>query len=361
MIGVTFRRLWTLLTLKHAVFLWLCLYGFWVHVIYRVPGRALFLLLPALGLALAVLSLVVLVNHLLGRGRNDDPYRRVFRAVDRGATAIVLIFLALSTFVFLNGFLDRSPAVERTSEVVVMDRGEVDLGWRVGYGWAGLGSWHTPGGLERLLLWDAEHDRLWVGQAVIARTRRGAFGVEWVERVERDEESHNRRILAVAPTASRAWKGLVRFYLDRLRWQEALAAARDYLALYPNDLDFAMDAAGVFGQARRHADVVALLEPFIERRPNYLLYNYVGFALGYLGKKREAVALLRIRSRSSPTTSGPTTTSGTCTRTRATPPKRWRCSRKSSSCARTFRRSKSSFVNCGRASARSASLRGGRF
>jgi len=56
---------------------------------------------------------------------------------------------------------------------------------------------------------------------------------------------------------------------------------------------FAMDAAGVFGQARRHADVVALLEPFIERRPNYMVYNYVGFALGYLGRKREAVALLR--------------------------------------------------------------------
>jgi len=218
-IGVAFRGLWTLLTLKHAAFVGLCLTGFWVHVIYRVPGRALFLLLPALGLALAVLSLVVLLNHLLRRRRDDDPYRRIFRAVDRGATAIVLIFLALSAFVFLNGSLDRSPAVERASEVVVMDSGEVDLGWRVGYAWTALASWRSPGGLERLLLRDAEHDRLWVGQAVIARTRRGAYDIEWVERVERDEEIHNRRILAVAPTASQAWKNLVRFYLDRHRWR----------------------------------------------------------------------------------------------------------------------------------------------
>jgi len=147
--------------------------------------------------------------------------------------------------------------------------------------------------VARLLVRNAEHDRLWSGQAVIVRVHSGAFRVEWVERITRDEEKHNRRVLAVAPTASRAWKNLVRFYLDRRRWEDAMTAAREYLALYPNDVDFALDAAAVFGQARRHAELVTLLEPFVERRPNYEVYNSVGFALGYLGRKSEAVALLR--------------------------------------------------------------------
>ena len=177
--------------------------------------------------------------------------------------------------------------------MVAVERDEVDIGWPIGYAWADLSAWRSPGGVARVLVHDAEHDRLWSGQPVIVRVHPGAFRVEWVERIERDEEKHNRRVLAAVPTASQAWKNLVRFYLDRRRWHEALAAAREYLALYPNDVEFALDTASVFGQARRHADLVTLLEPFVERRPHYMVYNVVGFALGYLGRKQEAVALLR--------------------------------------------------------------------
>jgi tetratricopeptide (TPR) repeat protein len=292
-IGAILGKLWTLLLWRHAALVGLCLLGFWAQMTYRAPSRLLVLLPPVIGLALIMLSFAILAGALLRRAAKDDPYRRTFQAIEWGTTAIVLVYVTLSAFLFLNGVLDRSAGVEHTAEILALEREEVDVGWEVGYAWADLTAWRPSGGVARVLVQYAEQDRLWPGQAVIVRIRPGAWWVEWVERIERDEEKHNRRVLAVVPTASQAWKDLVRFYLDRRRWAEAMTAAREYLALYPNDVDFALGTAAEFGQARRHAEVVALLEPLVERRPHYMLYNFVGFALSYLGRKQEAVALLR--------------------------------------------------------------------
>jgi tetratricopeptide (TPR) repeat protein len=271
-IGATLGKLWTLLLWRHAALVGLCLLGFWAQMKYRVPGRLLVLLLPTIGLALVVLSFAMLAGSLLRGTAKDNPYRRTFQAIDWGATAIVLVYVALSALLFLNGFFDRSRGAERVSEVVAVEREEVDVGWQIGYAWADLTAWWSAGGVARVLVRNAEHDRLWPGQSVIVRVHPGAYGVEWVERIERDEEKHNRRVLATVPTASQAWKDLVRFYLDRRRWEEAMTAAREYLALYPNDLDFALGTASEFGQARRHAELVRLLEMFekvLARRPNF--------------------------------------------------------------------------------------------
>jgi hypothetical protein len=292
-IGIVLGQLWTLLLLRQIGLVALCLMGFWAQTTYRVPGRLTVLLLPVVGLALVVLSGAMVASDLLRSAAKDNPYRRTFRALKWGATSLVFVFVVFSAFVFLNGVLDRSPAAERRSDVVALEREELNVGWRLGYTWADLTSWASSRGAARVLVWNTEQDQLWPGQAVIVRVHPGAWGIEWVERIDRDEENHNRRVLAASPTASQAWKNLVQFYLERQRWADAMAAAREYLVLYPNDRQFALDTAAVFGQASRHADVVTLVEPFVARRPNYMVYNVVGFALGYLGRTGEAVALLR--------------------------------------------------------------------
>jgi tetratricopeptide (TPR) repeat protein len=292
-IGIVLGHLWTLLLLRQVGLAALCLMGFWAQTTYRVPGGLPVRLLPVVGLALVVLSGAMVASDLLRSAAKDNPYRRTFQAIKWGTTILVFVFVIFSAFVFLNGVLDRSPAAERRSDVVALEREELNVGWRLGYAWADLTSWAPSRGVARVLVWNTEQDQLWSGQAVIVRVHPGAWGIEWVERIERDEEKYNRRVLAASPTASQAWKNLVQFYLDRQRWADAMAAAREYLALYPNDRDFALDTAAAFGQVRRHADVVTLVEPFIKRRPTYMVYNVVGFALGHVGRKQEAVALLR--------------------------------------------------------------------
>ena len=76
------------------------------------------------------------------------------------------------------------------------------------------------------------------------------------------------------------------------RFPEAAAATRAYFARYPDDYPFAQGMAKAFGGLSRFHEMALVLEPFVARKPSYEVYALTGFALGRVGRKAEAVALL---------------------------------------------------------------------
>lgn len=287
------RGLWTLLTLKHAVFVVLCLAAFQVHRTYRVPGRVLFLVLPWLGVVLGVLSLTVLLDRWLSRATSDNPYRSVVAGIDRWATRLILAFLVVTGLLAINGALDESSVTSHRAQIVDIVDADADLGVVVSYAWAALRRPERPKQVERVLLTPAEFETLWAGRAVVVKTRGGRLGLVWVTEIEPDWEAQQREILRLAPAAVQAWRNLVGILLERRRLDEASVVLQDYFRRFPEAYDDSRVMAAEYAWAGRHADVVAFLEPFAARRPDYEVYDLYGFALAGIGRVAEASAWLR--------------------------------------------------------------------
>src|SRR6266851_2529868 len=89
----SFSNFWSLATFKYTVAVIACAWGMWVQSQYRVPGSFLFVLLPAIGLALTALSLILFVNHLLIRIPADDPFRLTFDRIEWWSSLLVRVFV----------------------------------------------------------------------------------------------------------------------------------------------------------------------------------------------------------------------------------------------------------------------------
>lgn len=287
------RHLWSTSGLKHLVLLLLCVFSLRAHLWYRVPSPWLMVVLPWVGLALLAILFTLLVNYVLIGVSEDIPFRRALTRLQPWTEGFVGLFICSGMLVFINGYRDLSASTDRRSEVLGVTRVKIDLVERIyPLSWVDLKSWRHPQRVERVLLWHREDHVLWVGQPVIVQMKGGALKIPWVFKLEPDEERRARQILAAIPTAAEVWKDLINFYLDRRQWDEAYAATQEYLTIYPKDYDFAEGTAAAFGQARRHAQLVAILEPFLTPHPTYYGYNMVGFALGYMGRQEEGIKLI---------------------------------------------------------------------
>ncbi len=297
MISIWLHIVWTTIrnhmTLLYIFLACLCLWALNVQMSYRIPGRFLFLVLPWIGVALSALSLVLLLGHLLKRAPAEDPFRQVFHRIEQWATLLICAFIFYSILLYVNGKWDNSQPTDKTTEILEISGGEINLGWLIPYSWAELRSWEHPDRAERLFLLGEEQRKLWPGQHVVVQVRQGYLGLPWVSKIERDDEKHYLEILQLVPTAAEAWKDLIYFYLDRRRWKEAFRTTQDYLKIYPNDYEFASSVASSFAISRLYVEAVAILEPFVTRRPSYEVYNLVGFDLAKTGNYTRAVELLK--------------------------------------------------------------------
>ncbi len=291
--GTFGHRIWSLQLAKHLLTVGLCVWALYIQTVYRVPGRFLFVLLPWVSLAVLGLSLVIVINYVLNGAPADDPARRLSRWMERVSGVLVRLFVYYSILLFANGALDAAGPEERESEVLEIVGEEIDLGVTVPYSWANLPSWERPGGIERLLLFPGEHRRLWAGQAVLVQIRPGYFGVPWVHALLPDEGKYYTAVLKMSPAAKLARQALIKFSIQHGRWPETAAALREYLKMYPDDYQFAQQMGKALGAIGRYHDMLLVLEPFVTRRPSYEVYNLVGFALGRVGRKAEAIQLLR--------------------------------------------------------------------
>lgn len=270
----------------------LCLWALYVQVAYRHPGQFVMILLPWVATALVALNLLLLVKDLVAQLPTDHPLQSAGVMAERGSNFVVRLFVCYSLLLYTNGKLDRSSAELKTSEVKEVIGQTIDVGRRASLRWVKLRSWDKPESTTYLLLKGRERWSVWAGQPVLVELHRGALRLPWVKTIEQNGEAYYRQILAIAPTASAAWKELVYFYIDHRRWPEALEATQRYSGVYPNDDDFVLDVAGALGTAGRPGDQVALIEPIVERRPSYVALNMLGWALSRVGDKTRAAAVI---------------------------------------------------------------------
>ena len=268
----------------------LCWWSFWAQMTYRVPGHVVFIVLPWVNAALAAWSLAWWVGVFLLRLPSSGPFQRALLQAWAGVCVLIALFAAYGGVLFANGRFDRSSPAGHTSVIRDVRGVDTELGY-VLPPWIELQSW-TGRGTTRLPLRWSERNAFWTGEPVVVEMRAGALGVPWVSHIERDREQQARHILKSVPTSGWAWKDLADFYLDTARWGEAKTVLLDYLKVYPNDYEFVRGCAISFILARRSADAVEILEPFLIRRRSYELYNILGFEYHKLGRRDRAVELL---------------------------------------------------------------------
>ena len=141
---------------------------------------------------------------------------------------------------------------------------------------------------------------LWGGQPVVVQIRQGYFGIPWAFQIEPDEEKYYLEILKAAPTALTVRKRLIDFYLGQQRWEEAAAVAHDYLKIYPNDDDFAIEVGGILNGAGEYDEGIPFLDYVVQRRPTYETCQLLGAALSNHGKKSHAAEVFKEAVRINP-------------------------------------------------------------
>ncbi len=336
------RRVWGSVLFPHALLGAVAIASFQAQSTYRVPSMLGVLALPVVGVTLAVLSVVILVSRLGERGLGhrallrlivlvvvplaagsllvppgiaDRAVRtllvsgsiaiayltvvsvvarlaaptlaggvgRALRGVEYALLVVVGAFGLYGLVCYVNGALDRSPAVQVRSEVLQIGRPEAEFYEGLPYAWSDFWSWRSGGSAVRLLLSASERGTLWPGEGVILEVRRGALGIPWVARVRRDEEWQYRRVLDIAPTAAGPRKALVNLYILERRWPEAAAAALQYQRHYPKDFEYLRGVASTLMFVGQDAAAVALIEPFAQESANPAALTMAGWALAPRG------------------------------------------------------------------------------
>ena len=287
------RTLWMVALLRHAGIMALGTWALYVQAAYRVPGPLLFFL-PWIGAALTLLGAVMLVNHVFRWVKAAGPLGKELERVEYWGSLGILIFSCWSLVLFSNGLHDDNVLLPRTSEVLDLVNGEVDLDIAsiAPVSWAKLRSWNDPSRVEYVQLRPEERRSLWIGEAVIVKFRGGTLGIPWVWGIERNEEKYMRDIVAAVPTAVGAWHRLMDYLLRQQRWHDAASTAREYLRLYPDDYRQAARVADALNVAGQNREAQSLLEPVAERHRDYWVYRTLAVAIGFQGQSAKVVRLL---------------------------------------------------------------------
>lgn len=293
MIPVWFRtipkRVFSGLMLKHTALLALSVLTIWLQMAHRIPSRVVILLLPLIGLTLALAYFSLLVIYVTPA---DAPLRRTFIAVEQRAAWLIVALAIGSTLVFFNGRLDASASAARSATIVAIAEDVRFFGLDLPVSWADFAWRDRIQEPLSLLLWESERDEIWTGQAVTVQLHQGAFGIPWVGTLKRDDEAYYRQVLEVAPRAAEIWKTLARHYLADRQWDQATDVTLAYLNLYPRDLDFAKSTAAVLGQAHQDALSARVLERFLATDRDYELLLMAGWNLHHTGDQKRAIELM---------------------------------------------------------------------
>lgn len=280
-------------TLRHLMMLGCCLLCLYIQLSFRVPGRFLFVLVPWLSAALLFLQFALFVTYVLQEPPPaDEPLGQSLKALAWASGWLVRIFVYYSLFLFANGALDTSVPREQEAQVVEIAGGTLDVGIEISYTWAKVTSWERPGGIERILLQAAEHRSLWGGEPILVHIRSGYFGLPWIFRLEADDGKRYEAVLRLAPSASQARRSLIMFYMEHRRFDQAATAYGEYFRLHPNHYEFAQQIGKAYAGMGRWSDTVAVMEPFVTRRPSYEVSTIVGYGMSRVGRKEDAVKLL---------------------------------------------------------------------
>lgn len=270
----------------------LCLWALSVQIKYRVLGTSLSLVVPWIGIALATLSLFILINEYFPDLFIHTPFKKMLNRIEWGTKLLIRIFVYYSLFLLANGLLDVAPAIYRPAKIESIAAGEWHLDLPIPYRLATL-VFSDSEKKSRFFLNTKEYHRLWGGEEVLVVTYPGYFGLPWISSIEKNIEVYSKKTLALTPTASEAWRNLIWFYVDRERWEEAASAMYDYLEIYPADDTFPLGVAGDLSVAGQYSISIPILEGIVERHPRtYKAYQLLGYALAWNGQRKQAAIVL---------------------------------------------------------------------
>jgi len=275
---------------KHSFALAACLLALSAQAMFRVPSRFLFLLIPYVSAALAFLSVVMLVNHLMREVRRDDPASTIIRIAEQISGVYIRLFVLYGLVLFANAALDHTAAEPREADVVEIAADSLDFG-RLPLRWIALRSVEDPTRIERILLSPTDPP-LWVGEPVLLDVRPGFFRLPWIARISLDDVRQGRAILERNPTSAEGWKMLIKGYALRNNVPDGTDATVEYARLYPADDYWPEVIALGLGMAGHCSEMYRILEPFIGRRTDYEFHVYVGHALACLKRRPEALVFL---------------------------------------------------------------------
>jgi tetratricopeptide (TPR) repeat protein len=286
------KGVWSRLTIRYFFLVYLCLWAMGLQLRYRVSGSHLVSFLPWIGIVLATLNLVLLLNHLLISMPSEHPLRQLTRRVEWWANLCIGLFVCYSIFLVDNAVMNSSAAVARKAEIVSISGDSVNLGFDIPYSWAHLRASDGSGREETYLLTWREKEDLWGGEAVRVQIRDGFFGIPWLARIEKDEEKYADDVLKLNPAASRPWRKKIYGYLEQGQSAEAAASVRDYLKIYPGDIGFARTVANNFKITAHYPEAIELFDYIVARRPNYDDYQSLGWTLTERGEADRAAKVL---------------------------------------------------------------------
>jgi hypothetical protein len=257
------------------------------QVMFRVPSRALFVLVAFVSVVLSGLCAVLFVNHLVRGGGDDDPLRRILRVAEVASTVSVRVFVVFSLLLFANAALDRTETKAREADVVEIVGADLNFGL-VPHSWVSLRRLDNPNQIERVLLSPADPP-LWPGRPVLLHMRTGFFRVPWLAQITVDDVRQSLATLKHSPGAAEPMKLLIRGYAMRDNIPDTVAATLEYERLHPADLEYPERIALGLGMTGDCQNMYRLLEPFIGRRTDYEFYTHVGYALACLKRRDEAM------------------------------------------------------------------------
>lgn len=272
----------------HVALTLAALFAVILQIKYRLPGSRALSILPLLSLLLFGLHALLIVRALVWGGRRGEVPASLV-TIERASAVAVVAFFGFGLLLAANATLASSPTYYEAAEVTALAGVDSAFWGVVPYAWADL-RYRAGGRVERVLLSGEERRRLWGGQAVEVRLRRGHFKIPWITEIAPDVERQSQAVLRETPGAARALYLLTHLYLARMQWNEGTATAVRYISLYPDNDGAARHFGEILDAFDRFPDVVAVLERV--RRPDYDVSVLLGRALARVGRVAEGIALL---------------------------------------------------------------------
>ncbi len=284
-------KFWSRAGIQYYIALSACLLATWMQFQYRVSVSFIFVFFPLIGLALSLLSCVLLVNYFLKDLPQWEPLFVFAKRIEWSIGLLTRIFVYSSLLIYANGKLDTADPVYRAAEITA-DYEESSADLPISYSWVALKYRDNPSRTVRILLTPGEDRQLWGAEPVSVTIKNGSLGIPVVTTIEQDWDWYAREALKLAPTAAEIWKQLIFFDLRHGRIQDGAAAAQEYFKLYPRDAETAAAAGGILFERGKFKDSVQFFEYSLAQKPTYDNYQALGTALNWSGERLRAAKVL---------------------------------------------------------------------
>jgi hypothetical protein len=266
--------------------------AYWaMRVVLQYPtiGWTVATWLPAIGTAVVLASLVLLVVDLLAVVPPETFVGDVLARIGRYSRWIVVVFVWIAIVLAFNAWFDRSGITVHRATVVSVGTRTLTAGTALVHSWMDVRSTTLQEGTVRIPLGPAEQGVFWREEPVLVSVRAGCFGLPWVSRLDRDLEQHYRSVLAKLPGAPGPSQALVAFLVDHMRWDEARDEAQRYLAAHPDDVEFALYAGGNMSVRGWLDASAAMLELAVNRSPERHLLGRLAWVEARRGNWAQAI------------------------------------------------------------------------